>query len=93
MTTSSTRSRQREFYELSAFFNNTTQPVMDGNIKDTPPTVLVPSAADKARWQSLSGELADVRKQLDARKQTAVADFTKWLADTDPKALAAQVPD
>ena len=43
---------QREFYELSAFFNNTTQPVMDGNIKDTPPTVLVPSAADKARWQS-----------------------------------------
>ncbi len=38
---------QREFYELSAFFNNTTQPVMDGNIKDTPPTVFVPSAADR----------------------------------------------
>ena len=83
---------QREFYELSAFFNNTTQPVMDGNIKDTPPTVLVPSAADKPRWQTLPGELADVRKQLDARKQTALADFTKWLAATDPKSLTAMIP-
>ena len=32
---------QKEFYELSAFFNNTTQKPMDGNIKDTPPIVMV----------------------------------------------------
>ena len=83
---------QREFYELSAFFNNTTQPVMDGNIKDTPPIVLVPSAADRTRWQSLSGELADVRRQLDARKLSALADFTKWLAATDPASLTAMIP-
>ena len=83
---------QREFYELSAFFNNTTQPVMDGNIKDTPPTVLVPSAADKARWQSLPGELAEVRKQLDARKTAAVAEFTKWLGGTDSNSLSAMIP-
>ena len=28
---------QREFYEMAAFFNNTTQGAKDGNIKDTPP--------------------------------------------------------
>ena len=83
---------QREFYELSAFFNNTTQPVMDGNIKDTPPTVLVPSAADKPRWQALPGELADVRKQLEARKQSALPDFTKWLAAADPKVVDCADP-
>ena len=83
---------QREFYELSAFFNNTTQPVMDGNIKDTPPIILVPSAADKSRWHTLPGEIADARKRLDARKQSAVADFTRWLAETDPKALTALSP-
>jgi Protein of unknown function (DUF1553)/Protein of unknown function (DUF1549)/Concanavalin A-like lectin/glucanases superfamily/Planctomycete cytochrome C len=83
---------QREFYELSAFFNNTTQPVMDGNIKDTPPTVLVPSAVDKARWQTLPSELAAARKQLDARKKSALDDFTKWLAATDSKSLAAMIP-
>jgi hypothetical protein len=32
---------QREFYELTAFFRNTTQPVFDGNIADVPPVVLV----------------------------------------------------
>ncbi len=36
---------QREFYELAAFFNNTTQGAMDGNIKDTPPIVVVPTAS------------------------------------------------
>jgi hypothetical protein len=43
---------QREFYELSAFFNNTTQPVMDGNVQNTPPTLSVPAAADAdgRRW-------------------------------------------
>ncbi len=41
---------QKEFYELSAFFNNTTQAAMDGNVKDTPPTVFVPARADRERW-------------------------------------------
>jgi len=83
---------QREFYELSAFFNNTTQPIMDGNVKDTPPTIFVPGAADRARWQVLSAEQTDARNRLDARKKQAVrSDFTKWLAGVDPKALAAQI--
>ncbi len=37
---------QREFYELSAFFNNTTQAAMDGNRRDTPPIIRVPTPAD-----------------------------------------------
>jgi hypothetical protein len=83
---------QREFYELSAFFNNTTQPTMDGNVKDTPPTIFVPSAADQSRWQTLAVELADVRNHLEARKQSARAEFTKWLATADPRALEAMIP-
>jgi hypothetical protein len=83
---------QREFYELSAFFNNTTQPIMDGNIKDTPPTVFVPSARDRQRWQVLPGKLAELAKQLDARKEGAREDFAKWLAAADPNKLAAQIP-
>ena len=38
---------QKEFYELSAFFNNTTQDAYDGNIKDTPPVVVVPQPEDR----------------------------------------------
>jgi Protein of unknown function (DUF1553)/Protein of unknown function (DUF1549)/Planctomycete cytochrome C/Concanavalin A-like lectin/glucanases superfamily len=83
---------QREFYELSAFFNNTSQPTMDGNVKDTPPIVFVPGAADQSRWQSLSMELADFHSRLEARKQSSRADFTKWLAAADPKILEAMIP-
>ena len=43
---------QREFYEMAAFFNNTTQRVRDGNVKDTPPIVSVPLAEDLPRWQT-----------------------------------------
>ena len=62
---------QREFYELSAFVNNTTQPVRDGNVKDTPPIVTVPQDADRERWLALQQELPAAQTQLSARRQTA----------------------
>jgi hypothetical protein len=70
----------KDFYSLSAFFNNTTQGAMDGNIKDTPPIVFVPQLEDRPRWDALVKELAEARKQVETRKQTARADFDKWLA-------------
>jgi len=83
---------QREFYELSAFFNNTTQPVMDGNIQDTPPTRFVPSPDDLPRWQANRAAQADLERRLGDRKQAARPDFTKWLAGMDRSALATLIP-
>jgi hypothetical protein len=83
---------QKEFYSLAAFFNNTTQAAMDGNVKDTPPTVLVPRPEDQARWDGLERELADVRKQAEARKQVARADFDRWLAEAKPERVASLIP-
>jgi uncharacterized protein DUF1553/uncharacterized protein DUF1549 len=36
--------KQRDFYALTAFFRNTTQPILDGNVADSPPSILVPPA-------------------------------------------------
>lgn len=83
---------QREFYELAAFFNNTTQGAMDGNIKDTPPVLLVPRSEDMARWAVVSKEAAEVGKEVEARKQAARGDFEKWLATAKPEEIAAQGP-
>jgi hypothetical protein len=83
---------QREFYEMSAFFNNTSQRAMDGNIKDTPPIITVPRSQDRARWSALGKELAEARRQADARKQAARADFDKWMADASAEKTAALVP-
>lgn len=65
--------QQKDFYALTAFFRNSTQHAMDGNISDTPPIVVVPADADRARWEaiaaqekSLTEELARVRAGLAA---------------------------
>ncbi len=65
---------QREFYELAAFFNNTTQSGMDGNIKDTPPVQFVPRPDDRARYDQLvAPKFRRERDELDARRQAGQA--------------------
>jgi hypothetical protein len=80
---------QKEFYEMAAFFNNTTQNAKDGNIKDTPPTLFVPDPMDRERWTVLSAELSVARQQLDARKTAARPEFDKWLAAAEPDKIAS----
>ncbi len=83
---------QREFYSLAAFFNNTTQAGMDGNVKDTPPILPVPRLEDRPRAEALKKELPEVRQQAEARLQAARPDFERWLATAKPEQIAALVP-
>jgi hypothetical protein len=83
---------QKEFYEMAAFFNNITQRAMDGNIKDTPPTIFVPGAMDRPRWESLTRETATVKQQIEARKQAGRPDFDAWLAGNPAASLVAGLP-
>lgn len=82
----------REFYQMSAFFNNTTLGAMDGNIQDTPPTVVVPPPEMRARWDALPKEIAAVKQELEARKQAARADFDQWLTQAASGALTVSLP-
>lgn len=83
---------QREFYALSAFFNNTTQAAMDGNVKDTPPTVFVPRKEDRPRWDAIAAEIAQTKRETEARKAAARGDFDRWLASAPSDSLAAMDP-
>src|SRR5262249_37426872 len=78
--------------QMAAFFNNTTQNAMDGNIKDTPPTVFVPKASDRDRWNSLTTEARTLHQQLDARTKDSRPDFDAWLAGMNRETLLAKVP-
>ncbi len=70
---------QKEFYQMAAFFRNTTQKPMDGNIPDTPPVIVVPGDADRARWESLLGEEKQLRERREAYRQSARPAFEAWL--------------
>jgi len=83
---------QKDFYQLAAFFNNTTIGPMDGNIARTPPIITLPPPELRVRWKALPAELAAVRKEIEARKSAARAEFDKWLAATPRPPLSVQPP-
>lgn len=77
----------KDFYSMAAFFNNTTQNAMDGNIKDTPPIIVVPSEADRPRWDALTGEIVAAKQAVEERRKTARNEFDAWLAKATPESL------
>ncbi len=82
----------REFYQLYAFFNHTTQPAMDGNNKDSPPVIHVyPDEATEARAKALQTEIRSTEKALAAAKKQAEASYQAWLADVSPKKIDAAI--
>lgn len=83
---------QSEFYSLAAFFNNTTQNAMDGNIRDTPPVVVVPAPVDLSRWNALKPEQQAVKDKVEARKKEGTKDFEAWLAKTNKEEILKKVP-
>jgi hypothetical protein len=83
---------QKEFYQLAAFFNNTTQKPMDGNIKDTPPIVMVPPKTDAARLEQLNKQAPESKKLVDDRRRDARKDFEGWLAHARPEDVAGEMP-
>src|SRR5688500_10450242 len=53
--------KQKEFYALGAFFRNTPQKAMDGNVADTPPILFVPHKDDRDAWIKLEARRSELR--------------------------------
>ncbi len=83
---------QRDFYSMSAFFNNITMDAFDGNVGNTPPVVKVPRLEDRPRWDALAAEIPAAQKQLDDRKLAARSDFDHWLMSADASAILKSIP-
>ncbi|MDX1935232.1 MAG: DUF1553 domain-containing protein [Capsulimonadales bacterium] len=83
---------QKEFYSLAAFFNNTTQRAMDGNVKDTPPIIPVPTEQDRPRYAALPAEIEAARAKRDERKTAAAPVFEAWKRGADSLSLAVSLP-
>jgi hypothetical protein len=83
---------KKEFYELSAFFNNTTQNAMDGNVHDTPPILPVPLAEDLPRFTALETELPAAIAAVDTRKQEAKPAFDTWVRAATLESIQSGLP-
>ncbi len=70
----------KDFYSMTAFFRNGTQPALDNSVNgNTPPLLFVPVRQDRPRWEELQQAIAANRKLSEERKGVAKADFDQWL--------------
>jgi len=83
---------QREFYELAAFFNNTTQAARDGNVQDTPPILPVPRAEEHGRFVEVERSLGEARAAVEARRAAARPEFDTWISAASPDAVSLTRP-
>ena len=87
---------QKEFYQLYAYFNNITERAMDGNRKDPPPIIKVPTPEQKAQLAEFDKQITALevlRKRpipaVDAAQSAWEDSFVEWLT-VAPKEFTAQ---
>ncbi len=84
---------QRDFYSMAAYFRNTEQPGLDGNVKDSKPTLLVAQKEeDRARWKALPGEIDTAKNTVEERRKEAKPEFESWIARLKPEDLEREMP-
>jgi hypothetical protein len=70
----------KEFYQLTAFFRNSSMKALDGNNAEHPPSIFVPLPEDGGKWAGLQESVKDVDGRIAARRNAAEGDFKQWLA-------------
>ncbi len=80
----------KEFYSLSAFFNNTTQAVRDGNQAEVPPVVVVPLDQDRTRASELIREIPKAQKTIEQIESETVEKLSRL--SISAQQIAASLP-
>jgi mono/diheme cytochrome c family protein len=83
----------KDFYSMAAFFRNTKQGGLDGNVKDgNGPVLYLPSDTDKPRWLALPTEITSSKAKTQEARNAAKPEFATWLAKIKPADLDADLP-
>ena len=81
----------KEFYSLSAFFNNTTQAVRDGNIAQTPPIITVPRIEDRARFAELPVQIETAKETVIRARSDSKKQFDELAKSLDVRSLSGEL--
>lgn len=82
----------KEFYQLSAFFRNTTMTALDRNNKDHPPVVFVPLAEDREPLKALEQQLAVMDEEIKGKNNSARSSYLAWLDQVSRMPVTALDP-
>src|SRR5690242_14990324 len=79
---------QKDYYSLTSFFRNTTQPTMDLNVENTPPSLHVPRDSDRVQWERLNAQRADLIEKIGAQRRQNLQHIAEWLKTAQDAARA-----
>ncbi len=69
---------QKEFYQLYAYFNNITENAMDGNRKDSPPVVKLPTPEQEEELDAFDAQISELDAQTKAPNPKVDATQIAW---------------
>ena len=83
---------QKDFYRLTAFFNNLTENPSNQNRKDWPPFVTLPKPGQREAYDKMMGQRATILRQIDTRRSEAHSLMADWLAHSEgqPQAVSPE---
>src|SRR5260221_5922843 len=73
---------QRDFYRLTAVFNNLSEDPSNDDRNDWPPFVRLPAAENRAAYEQTFSTRSIVRREIDARRARARELIADWLAQS-----------
>ena len=84
----------RDYYSMAAFFRNTTQGALDGNVKDgRGPILVIPTDADRPRWNALKQEIPAAQAALAEQRKSAAPEIAAWLKAVKAEDLQKDVAE
>ncbi len=70
---------QKDFYSLAAFFNSLDGRALDGNAKDHPPVVSVPTPESDAQLDDIARQLQEIQSEMNGPLPTVDEAQQRWL--------------
>ena len=83
---------QKEYYQMTAFFNNVPELGMIGTDRNFGPLLLLPDPETERKIDSLAGEIQQISNKVEAR-QTAIEEIKAFIKTIEPTAVEAPQPD
>ncbi|MBI1370054.1 MAG: DUF1553 domain-containing protein [Planctomycetes bacterium] len=78
----------KDFYALSAFFNNIAEKASTDDRVDWPPSIYIPKAANRDGYNAALTKKAEILRQMAARRAKADELLAAWLKQSGPKAVS-----